>query len=104
MDVDIQDGDIEGTVVPYMRGIIDALKLSPYEPGIYGTRNVCLHGEEVGMKYSFVADMSYGWSGNLGFRMPDNLALDQFVAYPAYNIDLDQDASSGRAKRVSAVE
>lgn len=37
VDVDIQDGDIEGTVVPYMRGIIDALKLSPYEPGIYGT-------------------------------------------------------------------
>ncbi|MDA3801612.1 DUF1906 domain-containing protein [Lactobacillus delbrueckii] len=96
MDVDIQDGDIEGTVVPYMRGIIDALKLSPYEPGIYGTRNVCLHGEEVGMKYSFVADMSYGWSGNLGFRMPTNWAFDQFTEYPIGSTDIDQVAASGK--------
>lgn len=96
VDVDIQDGDIEGTVVPYMRGIIDALKLSPYEPGIYGTRNVCLHGEEVGMKYSFVADMSYGWSGNLGFRMPTNWAFDQFTEYPIGSTDIDQVAASGK--------
>ena len=96
MDVDIQDGDIEGTVVPYMRGIIDALKLSPYEPGIYGTRNVCLHGEEVGMKYSFVADMSYGWSGNLGFRMPTNWAFDQFTEYPIGSTDIGQVAASGK--------
>lgn len=53
-----------------------------YSPGIYGTRNVCLHGEELGMKYSFVADMSYGWSGNLGFKMPQNWAFDQLVEYP----------------------
>ena len=42
--------------------------------------------------------MSYGWSGNLGFRMPKNWAFDQFTEYVAGStgIDIDQDASSGR--------
>ena len=98
VDVDIQDGDIEGTVEPYMRGVISALKSTDFEPGIYGTRNVCLYGEQVGMKNSFVADMSYGWSGNLGFRMPRNWAFDQFVEYPIGGTPIDQVAASGRDK------
>ncbi len=67
-----------------------------YSPGIYGTRNVCLHGEELGMKYSFVADMSYGWSGNLGFKMPQNWAFDQLVEYPIGGTPIDRGASSGK--------
>lgn len=96
VDVDIQDGDIDGTVVPYMEGVVSALASSRYNPGIYGTRNVCLHGEKVGMKYSFVADMSYGWSGNLGFKMPKNWAFDQFVEYPIGGTPIDQVAASGK--------
>ncbi|MBP2057343.1 peptidoglycan hydrolase-like protein with peptidoglycan-binding domain [Lactobacillus colini] len=98
VDFDIQDGDIEGTVEPYMNGIITALKYTDFEPGIYGTRNVCLHGEKLGMKNSFVADMSYGWSGNLGFVMPKNWAFDQFVEYSIGGTPIDQVAASGRDK------
>jgi peptidoglycan hydrolase-like protein with peptidoglycan-binding domain len=96
VDVDVLDGDIEGTIAPYIIGVINSMADTEYSPGIYGTRNVCLHGEELGMKYSFVADMSYGWSGNLGFKMPKNWAFDQFVEYPIGGTPIDQGASSGK--------
>lgn len=99
VDVDIQEGNIDGTVIPYLKNVVNALSGSGYSVGVYGTRNVCLHAAGVkGVKYSFVADMSYGWSGNLGFRMPKNWAFDQFTEYVAGStgIDIDQDASSGR--------
>ena len=48
------------------------------------------------MKYSFVADMSYDWSGNLGFKMPKNWAFDQFVEYPIGGTPIDQVAASGK--------
>ncbi|KLI75362.1 MULTISPECIES: glycoside hydrolase domain-containing protein [Lacticaseibacillus] len=103
VDVDFQEGDIDGTVIPYINAVQNVLNRSIYKAGIYGTRNVCLHAEKTGIDYSFVANMSYGWSGNLGFKMPDNWAFDQFVEYPIYGIDIDQDASSGRDQGVSAV-
>lgn len=96
VDVDIQDGDIDGTVGPYMMGVINGLNATEFSPGIYGTRNICLHGEKLGMKYSFVADMSYGWSGNLGFKMPKNWSFDQFVEYPIGGTPIDQVAASGK--------
>jgi len=96
VDVDVQEGDIAGTIEPYITAVIDGLSGTEFHPGIYGTRNVCLHGEELGMKYSFVADMSYGWSGNLGFKMPTNWAFDQFVEYPIGGTPIDQGASSGK--------
>ena len=96
VDVDVQDGDIDGTVGQYMSGVINGLASTEFKPGVYGTRNVCLHGKELGMTYSFVADMSYGWSGNLGFKMPENWAFDQFVEYPIGGTPIDQGASSGR--------
>ena len=103
VDVDFQDGDIDGTVIPYINAVQNILKQSIYKTGIYGTRNVCLHAERVGIHYSFVANMSYGWSGNLGFKMPDNWAFDQFVEYPIYGVDIDQDASSGLDSGVASV-
>lgn len=104
VDVDIQDGDIDGTVIPYLSAVQDGLGGTGYRVGIYGTRNVCLHVQsQLGVQFSFVADMSYGWSGNLGFRMPTNWAFDQFTEYTAGStgIDIDQDASSGRDNGVS---
>ncbi|KRL02076.1 glycoside hydrolase domain-containing protein [Liquorilactobacillus capillatus] len=98
VDVDIQDGDIDGTVIPYLKGVLAAVADSGYEVGVYGTRNVCLYAEKIGVKYSFVANMSYGWSGNLGFKMPLNWSFDQFKEYTAGStgIDIDQDAASGK--------
>lgn len=95
VDVDIQDGDIDGTVVPYFKGIYQYMSNTEYKIGVYGTRNVCLHVSKY-VDNSFVADMSYGWSGNLGFRMPKNWSFDQFVEYGVGGVDIDQVASSGR--------
>ena len=98
VDVDLQEGDIDATAGQYMIGVINGLAATEYSPGIYGTRNVCLHGEKLGMKYSFVSNMSYGWSGNLGYKMPDNWAFDQFIEYPIGGTPIDQGASSGKDK------
>lgn len=99
VDVDVLDGDIDGTIIPYFRGISQAMNNSIYKIGIYGTRNVCNRVTEASgtnVLFSYVADMSYGWSGNLGFKMPKNWAFDQFVEYTAAGVDIDQVASSGK--------
>ncbi|QUH16850.1 DUF1906 domain-containing protein [Lacticaseibacillus rhamnosus] len=101
VDVDFQEGDIDGTVIPYIKAIQNILSQSIYNTGVYGTRNVCLHAEKIGIRYSFVANMSYGWSGNLGFKMPTNWAFDQFTEYSIYGTDIDQISSSGKDKGVS---
>lgn len=41
IDVDIQDGDIDGTVIKYFQGINSYLDYNGYQIGVYGTRNVC---------------------------------------------------------------
>ena len=72
---------------------------SIFKIGIYGTRNVCNRvtaASGTNILYSYVADMSYGWSGNLGFKMPKNWTFDQFVEYSAAGVDIDQVASSGK--------
>lgn len=101
VDVDILDGDMAGTVEPYVNALL--ANLDGYQVGIYGTRNTCLHAQKLGVKYSFVSDMSYGWSGNLGFRMPTNWAFDQFTEFTGAStgIDVDQDAASGRDNGVA---
>ncbi|WP_407893039.1 glycoside hydrolase domain-containing protein [Lacticaseibacillus sp. N501-2] len=100
-DVDLTGDDIPNTIIPYIKAVKSTLNSRGYETGLYGTRNVCLQAEaDAGISYFFVADMSYGWSGNLGFAMPNNWAFDQFTEYNYY-VDLDQDASSGRDTGVS---
>jgi peptidoglycan hydrolase-like protein with peptidoglycan-binding domain len=101
VDVDLQEGDITGTVLPYFREIQKAFRISGYNVGIYGTRNVCLHAQKIGVRYSFVANMSYGWSGNLGFRMPSNWAFDQYNETTIGSVDSDLDGHSGLDEGVS---
>lgn len=102
-DLDLQDGDIEGTVIAYLQAVRASLNDLGYVTGLYGTRNMCRHAAEgMGISNFFVANMSYGWSGNLGFPMPKNWCFDQFVEYTTSSgVDIDQDASSGRDKGVS---
>ena len=49
---------------------------------------------------SFVADMSTGYSGNLGYRMPTNWAFDQIKEYTIGSgsgaIAIDKNIASGR--------
>lgn len=71
--------------------------------GVYGTRNVCTQVCESGYAETcFVSDMSTGYSGNMGFKIPSNWNFDQ---YAEINMDtvadgkwaIDKDAYSGKA-------
>lgn len=101
VDVDIQDGDIGATVIPYFESIFNELKSFGYQVGIYGTRNVCQRIMEKGFAtFAFVSDMSTGYSGNLGFRMPQLWSFDQFnelsIGSGEGAVDIDKVALSGR--------
>lgn len=94
VDVDIQEGDIQGTVLEYFRGISKSMYF--YNVGVYGTRNVANHVISKGYAtLAFVSDMSSGYSGNLAYKMPEKWAFDQFIEYSIKNVPIDQVASSG---------
>lgn len=71
-----------------------------YKVGVYGPREVCQYLYDKKMTiHSFVADMSTGFTGNLGFKMPENWTFDQFYEYKfasSPSFDLDKVAYSGR--------
>ena len=102
VDVDVLDGNIDSTVLPYIKAVHDTLStISLYKTGIYGTRNVCQRAVDAGaVTNCFVSDMSTGFSGNLGFKMPKEWAFDQFIEMTVGRGDMlfpiDQVASSGR--------
>lgn len=90
VDVDIQDGDIAGTVEPYFTGVASGISSFGFQVGIYATRNVANTIIVDGLaEKAFVSDMSTGFSGNLGFPMPSEWAFDQFneVAFDDFYID-----------------
>ncbi|MFZ2647351.1 MAG: glycoside hydrolase domain-containing protein [Lactococcus chungangensis] len=103
IDVDIQDGDIDGTVIKYFQGINSYLDYNGYQIGVYGTRNVCAKVINSGLaQTAFVSDMSTGYSGNLGFSMPRQWAFDQFIEFTIGSgngaVGIDNNAVSGKDK------
>lgn len=79
-----------------------------YEIGVYGPRNICIRTSEAGLtKYSFTANMSTGFSGNLGYPMPKNWAFDQFyegtIGSGAGKVAIDKDGYSGKDSGASSV-
>ena len=53
-----------------------------YGIGVQGSRNICQKVCSLTKaESSFVADMSTGYSGNLGYSMPNNWAFEQFHEY-----------------------
>lgn len=100
VDIDIQQGDISGTVLPYFTNIYDQVIKYGYAIGVYGTRNICSQVIKNGYAtYAFVSDMSTGYSGNLGFPMPQEWAFDQFIEFTmtssSGSVGIDQVAVSG---------
>lgn len=74
---------IYGSVLTFFQGINDIMKLGirrKFRVGIYGTRNVCqvimTEGKSAG---AFVAGMSTGFSGNMGFPMPEKWQYNQIL-------------------------
>ena len=78
VDIDAQDTDITNNVLPYFKAIKE--NLNKYKVGVDGTRNVCTKVMKNNYAEScYVSDMSTGYSGNMGFKMPENWNLDQYA-------------------------
>lgn len=103
VDCDPLDTEITSNIIPYFKKVFENMrdeKNSKFRIGIYGTRNVCTRVSDKGYAVrSFVSDMSTGFSGNLGFRIPSNWAFDQFttvtVGQDSGKIEIDKDGFSG---------
>ena len=92
VDYDPQEADIVNFIIPYFEGIkayFTNVKDNGYKIGVYGTRNVCRLVKPY-VDNMFVSDSSYGFSGNLGFKMPDGWAFDQFCT------DIEIGSGSGK--------
>lgn len=109
VDFDAIDSQITSNIIPYFKKISEAMSANIYRVGIYGTRNVCSRVSALGYSCSsFVSNMSTGFSGNLGFSMPDDWAFDQFATVSLGSgdsfIEIDKDGFSGRDQGVSMLE
>ncbi|WP_435299705.1 glycoside hydrolase domain-containing protein [Timonella sp. A28] len=106
VDMDILGGQIDAHIAPYFRAIYTNLG-GGYKVGIYASRNVCTEIINAGLAGSaFVSDMSSGFSGNLGFPIPQAWNYDQFTEisnYKGQDWDLDKVAYSERVPAVSYV-
>lgn len=106
VDVDVVDTQITNNVLPYFKAIKE--NLTDYRIGVYGTRNVCSRVMNNGYAITcFVSDMSTGYSGNMGFKMPTNWNFDQFDTMAITNSEgtwyIDKVASSGKFPAVESL-
>ena len=116
VDFDALDSEVTSYVIPYFKAVFEVMSNSIYKTGIYGARNVCSRVSDKGYACSsFVADMSTGFSGNLGYKIPSNWAFDQFADRDASRKHLsiqsedgafaiDKDGFSGRDQGVSELD
>lgn len=91
VDLDVYEEQINTYIIPYFKGINDYIN-SKYKVGIYGPRLVCSRVAENDLSVSsFVADMSTGYSCNIGQKIPDDWCYDQFIEISEFNNDFDID-------------
>ena len=103
VDYDFVKSQVQSMVIPYFREIWRYAEQqgNPYRIGIYGARNTCtLVGNAGWTSSSFVSDMSTGYSGNLGYPLPDDWAFDQIKEFDFDCTDgsfgVDKNVMSGR--------
>ncbi|MGC4936353.1 glycoside hydrolase domain-containing protein [Kribbella sp. DT2] len=112
VDFDAIGEVIDGPVADYFQGVNDSMDQTVngrYKIGVYGTRNVCatMLDKELAVA-AFVAGMSTGFSGNMGFPMPQGWHYNQIVeiasgAYPGAPA-IDKDVVSSHATPVDLNE
>lgn len=100
VDFDALDADVTTNILPYFRGVFE--NLHGYRIGVYGARNVCSRVANAGYSISsFVADMSSGFSGNMGYPIPNNWAFDQIsnltIMHNGDQLEIDNDITSSLA-------
>lgn len=105
VDYDFTDKQVTNIVIPHFQGVNNYFAENgiKYRIGIYGSRNICTRVSNAGLAVSsFVADMSTGYSGNMGYPMTANWAFDQILefqlVYSKGNFSVDKDVASGRYK------
>ncbi|MBQ1092280.1 glycoside hydrolase domain-containing protein [Streptomyces sp. B93] len=103
VDYDAVDDEVTSHILPYFQSVKSHMDRtgSGYRIGIYGPRNVCSRVSAAGYAdASFVSDMSSGFSGNLGYTLPENWAFDQIVTKSVGSgdgaIEIDNNIASGR--------
>ncbi len=100
VDTDPLDTQITSNILPYFEAIKNNIKY--YKVGVYGTRNVCQKVMDKGHAITcYVSDLSTGYSGNMGFKMPNNWNFDQFAELTMIDAEgktmaIDKVASSGK--------
>lgn len=113
VDFDATDDGLAAAVIPYFEGVKEHLARTrvPFRIGVYGTRNVCARLITAGLaEEAFIASMSWGWSGNLGYSLPPAWSYDQIQNYPlagtsshtstGTNMEIDKNVQSTRATPV----
>ncbi|MDN6161644.1 MAG: DUF1906 domain-containing protein, partial [Atopostipes sp.] len=117
VDFDAYDYQVSENIIPYMTSVRkvfemnkNSLNMPNYEVGIYGPRNICircLQHNDIRTKSSFVSNMSTGFSGNLGFPMPENWAFGQFletsIGLGNGYLEIDKNDYSGRDTGTSSI-
>lgn len=79
VDYDVLMADVENNIVPYFKSIKERIGKN-FKIGAYGPRYICSKLSELHLtSSSFVCDMSSGFTCNIGQKMPDNWAYDQFT-------------------------
>ena len=100
VDFDMEGAGITDLVIPYFEAIYNKFNEAHlnYNIGIYGSRNVCSKVIEAGYaQYAFVDGASTGYSGNMGFKMPEKWAFNQIKEGTSVEgIQIDNDQVSGR--------
>lgn len=101
VDFDALGETITGPVLDYFDGVKESIGRSltrRYRVGVYGTRNVCSVVLDAGLaEAAYVAGISTGWSGNMGFRMPEAWHYNQIAEL------LDGELSTARAVKIDKV-
>ena len=105
VDFDAYNYQVTNTLIPFFKELSDTfqtINAANYKIGIYGPRNVCSRIGALGYTVSsFVSDMSTGYSGNLGYVLPGNWAIDQIVTITINDdttgkkIEIDKDIIRG---------
>ena len=118
VDFDCYDYQMKSFIVPYFEKLNFVFNSETnnkkYKVGIYAPRYICSYISNKGLaEYSFVADMSSGYSCNLGYPIPKNWAFDQFFEFNVNNggqfpsspsFDLDKVGYSGRDKGITTFD
>ncbi len=100
VDYDVRTTEIP-TIVAYFRAVKDSI--GSFRVGVYGPRAICNELAAQGITVaSFVSDMSSGFEGNIGHKMPSDWAYDQIAEIQAGGIGIDKCITSSRATAISA--